>query len=65
MENRRLTSLSLTQGTSNVLVFCRKIIGETICDACKNLEAEEPEYIVHGEDLIVKFKAFQSAKVTE
>lgn len=38
---------------------------QKICDACKNLGAEEPEYIVHGEDIMVKFKAFQSAKVTE
>lgn len=27
--------------------------------------AEEPEYIVHGEDIMVKFKALQSARVTE
>ena len=33
--------------------------------ACKNLGTEEPEYIVHGEDIMVKFKALQSAKVTE
>ncbi len=38
---------------------------QKICDACKSLGAEEPEYIVHGEDIMVKFKALQSAKVTE
>lgn len=38
---------------------------QKICDACKNLGAEEPEYIVHGEDIMVKFKAFQSAKITD
>lgn len=38
---------------------------QKICDACKNLGVEEPDYIVHGEDIMVKFKAFQSAKVTE
>ena len=38
---------------------------QKICDACKNLGTDEPEYIVHGEDLMVKFKALQSAKVTE
>ena len=34
---------------------------QKICDACKNLSAEEPEYIVHGEDIMVKFKALPSA----
>ena len=38
---------------------------QKICDACKNLGAEAPEYIVHGEDIMVKFKALQSAKVPE
>lgn len=38
---------------------------QKICDACKSSGAEEPEYIVHGEDIMVKFKALQSAKVTE
>ncbi len=33
--------------------------------AGKNLGANEPEYIVHGEDIMVKFKALQSARVTE
>ena len=35
---------------------------QKICDACRNLGVEEPEYIVHGEDIMVKFKALQSAK---
>lgn len=30
----------------------------------KKLGTEEPEYIVHGEDIMVKFKVLQSAKVT-
>lgn len=38
---------------------------QKICDACKNLGAEEPEYIVHGEDIMVKFRALESARVTE
>ncbi|MBD5537622.1 MAG: winged helix-turn-helix transcriptional regulator [Lachnospiraceae bacterium] len=38
---------------------------QKICDACKKLGAEEPEYIVHGEDIMVKFKALQSAKTTD
>jgi ATP-dependent DNA helicase RecG len=38
---------------------------QKICDACKNLGADEPEYIVHGEDIMVKFNALQSAKVSE
>lgn len=29
---------------------------QKICDACKNLGAEEPEYIVYGEDIMVKVK---------
>ena len=36
---------------------------QKICDACKNLGADEPVYIVHGEDIMVKFHALQSAKV--
>ena len=35
---------------------------QKICDACKNLGAEEPEYIVHGEDIMVKLKALDSKK---
>ena len=26
--------------------------------------ADEPEYIIHGEDIMVKFKALQSAKIS-
>ena len=33
---------------------------QKIRDACKNLGAKEPEYIVHGEDIMVKFSALQS-----
>ncbi len=38
---------------------------QKIRDACKSLGTDEPEYMVHGEDIMVKFKALQSAKVTE
>lgn len=38
---------------------------QKIRDACRNLGADEPEYIVHGEDIMVKFKALQSAKATD
>lgn len=38
---------------------------QKICDACKKLGTKEPEYILHGEDIMVKFVALQSAKVTE
>ena len=38
---------------------------QKICDACKNIGADEPEYIVHGEDIMVKFNALQSAKVPD
>ena len=38
---------------------------QKIKDACKNLGVDEPEYIIHGEDIMVKFKALQSAKVNE
>ncbi len=38
---------------------------QKIRDACKNLGAEEPEYIIHGEDIMVKFKALQSVKVPD
>ena len=37
---------------------------QKIRDACKAHGAEEPEYIVHGGDIMVKFKALQSAIVT-
>jgi ATP-dependent DNA helicase RecG len=36
---------------------------QKIRDACKNLGTDEPEYIVHGEDIMVKFNALRSAKV--
>ena len=35
------------------------------CDACKNLGTDEPVYIVHGEDIMVRFHALQSAKVSD
>ena len=38
---------------------------QKIRDACKSLGADEPEYIVHGEDIMVKFSALQSAKVSD
>ncbi|MDD4370574.1 MAG: ATP-binding protein [Anaerostipes sp.] len=38
---------------------------QKIRDACKNLGSEDPEYIVHGEDIMVKFSALQSAKVPD
>lgn len=38
---------------------------QKICDACKNLGTDGPVYIVHGEDIMVKFHALQSAKVAE
>ncbi len=38
---------------------------QKICDACRTLGVDEPEYMVHGEDLMVKFKALQNTRVTE
>ncbi|MGI6090660.1 MAG: ATP-binding protein [Saccharofermentanales bacterium] len=38
---------------------------QKIRDACKAHGAEEPEYIVHGGDIMVKFTALQSAIVTD
>lgn len=38
---------------------------QKIRDACKNIGAEDPEYIVHGEDIMVKFSALQSAKIAD
>lgn len=38
---------------------------QKICDACKNLGTDAPEYIVHGEDIMVKFAALQSAKISD
>lgn len=37
---------------------------QKIRDACKNLGEKDLEYIVHGEDIMVKFFALQSAKVS-
>ena len=36
---------------------------QKIRDACKNLGAKDPEYIVHGEDIMVKFSALQSTEI--
>ncbi len=38
---------------------------QKICDACRSLGVDGPEYIVHGEDIMVKFNALQSAKVPD
>ena len=38
---------------------------QKICDACVKHGADEPEYLIHGEDIMVKFNALQSAKVEE
>ena len=38
---------------------------QKIYDTCKNLGSDLPEYIVHGEDIMVKFAALQSAKVID
>lgn len=38
---------------------------QKICDACKSLGADEPIYIVHGEDIMVKFHALQSAIMSD
>ena len=38
---------------------------QKIIDACKNLGADAPEYIVSGGDIMVKFAALQSAKVPD
>lgn len=38
---------------------------QKIRDACKNFGTDDPEYMVHGEDIMVKFNALQSTKVTE
>ena len=35
---------------------------QKICDACRNLGADGPKYIVHGEDIMVKFNVLQSAR---
>lgn len=36
-----------------------------IRDACRALGADEPEYMVHGADIMVRLKALSSAMVTE
>lgn len=36
---------------------------QKIRDACKNLGAKAPEYIVHGEEIMVKFSALQSTEI--
>lgn len=38
---------------------------QKIRDACKNLGTDDPKYIVHGEDIMVKFSALQSARVSD
>lgn len=38
---------------------------QKIRDACKKLGADDPEYIVSGGDIMVKFTALQSAKVPD
>lgn len=38
---------------------------QKIWDACKNLGTDEPEYTVHGEDIMVKFTALRNAKVSD
>ncbi len=38
---------------------------QKICDACKSLGADEPVYVLHGEDIMVKFRALQSAIVSD
>ena len=38
---------------------------QKIRDACVKHGADEPEYLIHGEDIMVKFNALQSARVTE
>ena len=37
---------------------------QRICKACKNLGAGLLEYIVHSEDIMLKFTALESVKVT-
>ncbi len=37
---------------------------QKMCDACQKLGTEKPEYIVHGEDIMVKFMALQNVKVS-
>ena len=50
-----------------ILMFALKLFAwySEVHVVCKNLGADNPEYIVHGEDTTVKFFAFQSAKSKE
>lgn len=36
---------------------------QKICDVCKALGADEPEYIVYGGDIMLKFSALQSVRI--
>ena len=38
---------------------------QKICDACAELGAPPPEYIVHGEDIMLKFTALESALIDQ
>ena len=38
---------------------------QKIRDACKNFGTKDPEYIVHGEDIMVKFSALQSTEILD
>lgn len=38
---------------------------QKIRDACKSLGCKDPEYMIHGEDIMVKFAALPSAKVSD
>ena len=38
---------------------------QKIWDECKNIGTDYLEYIVHGEDIMEKFSALQSAKVSD
>lgn len=38
---------------------------QKIWNACKNLGIDNPEYIVHGEDIMVKFTALRNVKVSD
>ena len=38
---------------------------QKIRDACKNFGTKDPEYIVHGEDIMVKLSALQSTEILD
>lgn len=38
---------------------------QKIRDACKKLGVDDPKYIVHGEDIMVKFTALQNAEASD